>query len=138
MTGMREIATFYDPEEAHVAAGFLRAHGYDPLLADEHMLMVSPTHRVALGGFRMMIAAHMHEEAKAVLENVRHQPNQPSSTCPTCGGADYRRVKSWWFPAIFFFTLGAVVPFAKNSHYLECRQCKTRVTRDYIDGSENI
>ncbi len=135
---MRKIATLYDPEEAQVAASFLRAYGFDAFLADSEMLMQSPTHRIALGGFRVMVPHHQADEAEILLKETRQLPNQTSTPCPTCGGADYRRVKSWWFPAIFFFTLGAVVPFAKNSHYLECRQCKTRITRDYIDGSENI
>jgi len=136
MTGLREVATFYDPEEAHVATGFLQASGFTAILADAGMLMQSPMDRIALGGFRVMAPASQAHEAQQLLQSVRSTPNQAAPPCPNCGKADYRRVKSLWFPAAFFFLMGAIVPFAMNSRYLECRNCKTRVTRDITTSVE--
>jgi len=136
MTGLREIATFYDPEEAHVAAGFMNANGFHVSLADNEMLMQSPTHRVALGGFRLMAPAHEALEARDLLREVRKTPNKASAPCPNCNENDFRRVKSLWFPAIFLLLMGAVVPFATNSSYLKCRKCKTRVTKNFAASME--
>ncbi len=135
MSGLREIATFYDPEEAYIALGYLHTYGYDAILPDHMMLTVSPDHRIALGGFRILAPNHQAEAARACIGQARRQPNRIAPPCPTCNGSDYRRIKAWWFPAIFFFLMGAIVPFATNSGYLECRNCKTRLPRDY--GNEN-
>lgn len=130
MTGLREIGTFYDPEEAQVALGYIRAHGIEAVLPDFNMLSQNPTHRIALGGFRMMVPEIQADEAKSLLDKKRKQPITIETSCPNCGANDFRRVKAWWFPAVFFVTMGAFVPFATNSRYLECNACKIRVSRN--------
>ena len=129
MSGLREIGIVYDPEEAFVVKSYLQANGFFAVLGDSGMLMQSPMDRIALGGFRIMVPASEAEEAKQLFQKARKQPNEAALACPTCGKTDYRRVKSWWFPAIFFVFLGGVVPFATNSRYLECRACKTRIQK---------
>lgn len=130
MTGLREIGTFYDPEEAVIAAGYLHANGFDVIIADFDMLTQNPTHRVALGGFRIMSPEHESADSKKLLDSARAAPNKAGPPCPTCGGQDYRSVKSLLFPAAFLLMMGAVAPFAGNSRYIECRNCKTRILRE--------
>ncbi len=134
MSLLRDIGTIYDPEEAYVAHGFLRANGFHALLDNVAMLGVDPTMRVALGGHRLLVPAAEAEEASALLRAARAASNKAARPCPACGGEDYRRPKGWLFPAAFLFLFGAIAPFARNSGYLECRHCKTRIDRN--DGWE--
>ena len=136
MSNLHEIGAIYDPEEACVALSFMVAHGYQAQLANYDFLLIAPTHRIALGGFRLLVPGSQNEDAFAFFQAARKEPNRAGSSCPNCGGEDYRRIKGWLFPALFFFLLWTIVPFAWNTGYLECRRCKTRIPRDYTREEE--
>ncbi|MEM8985264.1 MAG: hypothetical protein AAGC95_00950 [Pseudomonadota bacterium] len=138
MSVLREIGAIYDPEEACVAFSFLSAHGFNPQIANYDFLFLAPTHRIALGGFRLLVPGSESEDAFALFQTARKAPNRAGPACPACGGEDYRRIKGWLFPALFFFLFATIVPFVWNTGYLECRCCKTRIPRDYTRKQEPV
>ena len=70
MSHLVEIAQFYDPEEAYCAQGYLRSHGIDTILQNEHHLTTNPTLRYALGGYRLLVLPKMKEGATLALNIV--------------------------------------------------------------------
>lgn len=122
----REAGVIYDPEEALVAAAFLRAAGYDIFLTDHHTLNQWPTHRIALGGYRLMTHGADCADARSILDEIRSAPMAIAPPCAHCGESDFRRVRTLWFPIVMWFFFGQLAPFVTNSHYIECRTCRAR------------
>lgn len=117
---MKEIARFYDPDEAQVAAGFLRAQGFDVEVADVHMLTARPELRFALGGFRLLAANKDAQEAQNEL--AARRKSSPFPPCPNCQSTDVRRRRANIFPAVFLLA-GHLLPFAPATNKLRCGRC---------------
>lgn len=126
---MKEIARFYDAEEAQIAAGFLRSFGFDVQLADEQALSVMPEMRMGLGGYRLLAADRDAHMARIELSKVRRAPSGPR--CRNCGARDMRRERN---PAyvIVHALFATIFPFAPPTSRLRCRSCghTQRVDRD--------
>ena len=125
---MKEIARFYDAEEAQIAAGYLRAQGFEVQLADEGMLGVEPHMRLGLGGYRLMaIPQHAHM-ASVELAKVRDEPTRRQTltthTCTACGSEAMRRIRNPWYAILA--ALVALFPFAPATRDLRCTACGHR------------
>ena len=122
---MKEIARFYDAEEAQIATGFLRAQGLDVHLADKQALAAMPQLRVGLGGFRLLAAERDANIAKRLLADIKAE-NRGSTPCARCGSSDTTRIRDFRFPLIFG-VLSLLFPFAPP---VRCRNCghKQQVT----------
>ena len=118
---MKEIARFYDVEEAQVALGYLKAQGFRVQLPDDHTLAVRPELRIGLGGYRLLAADGDASLAKAALDEKR--PRSPYGHCPSCGGHRVRRVRRWPVPLAIFAIFGELFPFAPPKNTLRCGQC---------------
>lgn len=126
MSDLAEIAVLYDPEEAHVACGFLQANGIDAVLGDAETLSTLPLHRIALGGFRIIAPANQAHAARILLSKVEDE-NKPRGydidgiRCRLCGSDRFTRIKPWFLPSILLFLFGA--PIWWNSRRLRCSRC---------------
>jgi hypothetical protein len=118
---MREIARFYDAEEAQIAAGFLRAQGFEVQLPDEHVLAVRPELRIGLGGYRLLAADGDAFLAKAALDEKRPKPLH--APCPRCESTAIRRTRAWPFPLALLAVFGELFPFAPPKDSLRCGAC---------------
>jgi hypothetical protein len=120
------VATIYDPEEAHVACGFLRANGVDALLGEAQTLSTLPLHRIALGGYRILAPSNQAHAARMLLASVDEGRQQTGyafdgALCEQCGGARFTRVKPWLLPTFLFVAFGMAAWW--NSRRLRCTQC---------------
>ncbi|MEO1251909.1 MAG: hypothetical protein AAFW81_06145 [Pseudomonadota bacterium] len=70
MSGLREIAFFYDPEEAYCALAYIRSHDLPVYLFGEGHLNINPALRVALGGYRMVVPAGEAKTARSLLAHA--------------------------------------------------------------------
>lgn len=117
---------FYDPEEAHVAAGFLRSNGFDVLLADAETISNAPFYRFTLGGIKLLGPPDQVEDARQLLATVRQKPNQNDQVCSACGGRQFSRVKKWRGIGSLIGFMLAVALATKSGAEIECTQCKTK------------
>ena len=124
---MKEIARFYDAEEAQIAAGYLRAQGFDVQLGDENMLGVEPHLRIALGGYRLMAPQSQAHMATVALNEVRGAPEErqylPDQICGNCGSANMRRMRSPLIALLSYLAISAIVPFSRATKNLRCTAC---------------
>ena len=117
---------FYDPEEAHVAAGFLRANGFDIVLGDAETISVAPFYRFTLGGVKLLGQPDQVDEARRLLDGIREKPQTEVQACSECGGLEFSRVKKWKAVGSFMGFMLAIAPLTKSSAEIECKRCKTR------------
>ncbi len=118
---MKEIARFYDVEEAQIAKSFLIAQGLDVRLADEGALGVMPEMRVGLGGYRLVGEERDAAIATRLLADIEHD-HSAAKRCPACGAAQLQRTRNRLFP-FFFVLFGWLFPFAPAGDTLRCRAC---------------
>ncbi|MEM7739249.1 MAG: hypothetical protein AAF225_00425 [Pseudomonadota bacterium] len=118
---MKEIARFYDPEEAKVAAGFLRSQGYEITLPEEHHLGSAPHLSFALGGYRLLAPYEEAYEASLTLRQKRDKPKHDA--CERCGSPDIRRQRVRWFPFAFLGLVMGTAPFTPAKKKLICSAC---------------
>ena len=117
---MKEVAVFYDAEEAQIARGFLRSHGLDAQLPDEQALSVMPEMRVGLGGYRLTVPDDEAMQAERLLAPTRGATGLPA--CERCGSDRLRRIRRWQLP-VLAWALGFLAPFAPATDELKCRRC---------------
>lgn len=65
------IARFHDPQEAHIAAGALVAHGFDATVHDINLGLTNPLMRQAIGGFPLIVPAGQANDALVYLNSLR-------------------------------------------------------------------
>ena len=118
---MRQVAVFYDVEEAQIARGFLRSHGLGARLPDEQALSAMPEMRVGLGGYRLTVPEDEVAIAEKLLAPLRGKTGLPA--CERCGANAVRRMRHWWFPLLMTHLFGHVFPFAPARKMLICRRC---------------
>jgi hypothetical protein len=118
---MRQVALFYDAEEAQIVRGFLQSRGIDAQLPDEQALSVIPSLGFGLGGYRLMVPDRQHFQASALLAEV--QAEAPSPACSHCGEGPLRRIRGWMLPALMTALFGLVAPFAPATARLRCAAC---------------
>ncbi|MEM9810438.1 MAG: hypothetical protein AAF788_04355 [Pseudomonadota bacterium] len=118
---MREIARFYDAGEAKIAAGFLRAQGFDVSLPEENHLGSAPHLSIALGGYRILATDEEAFLAKATLDERR--ADAPQGGCPQCGSNRVARQRQWFIPLALFGFLAAIFPFAPPTDSFRCANC---------------
>ena len=139
MSGLRHIKTFSDPEEAQIAAGYLRAHGVDAMLADQDSLNTLPYLRVALGGFRILVPASHYDDARELLARTRSAVEDASGpACAMCGGRAFNPVKRrhWLTSMLVLFGLGVFFPVVRKTDKFECAHCGAQITRDDLLAQE--
>ena len=101
MPNLVEVARFYDPEEALCAASYLRAHGIETILQNEHHLTMAPYLRIALNGYGLLARTKQQDDARNAL-------NEIANATPDSIGAENRKNRNWWYlPAAF----GTAAPF---------------------------
>lgn len=118
---MKEIARFYNAEEAKVALGYLEAQGFDVHLPDAHMLAVRPELVFGLGGYRLLASDNDAFLARAALSEKRRKPRH--GACDACGDTAVRRARAWPFPLVLFAVFGELFPFAPPKDHLRCMAC---------------
>lgn len=127
---MKEIARFYDGDEAQIAAGYLRTQGFDIDIADMNTIGVQPHLSVGLGGYRLMAPEKQAYMAALELEKVRqaHAPRQTVTgfTCESCGSEAMRRIRSPLIALLTCLTLGGIIPFTRATKNLRCTACGHR------------
>ncbi len=99
------VAAFYDPEEAYCAQSYLRAHGVDTIIQNDHHLTAAPWLRIALGGFRLLARHDFEAEAKSLLSAVDVYESVPES------GSKPLEQKWFWAPIAF----ALAIPFLPNA-----------------------
>jgi DNA-directed RNA polymerase subunit RPC12/RpoP len=117
---MKEIARFYDPEEAQIAAGFLRAQGLEIHLADELALNSLPNLRVGLGGYRLMAEERDANIARRYLADIDGEDHGPA--CAQCGVRKLRRSRDPTL-ALLLLPFLELFPFARAKRHLRCAAC---------------
>jgi hypothetical protein len=122
---LTRIATFYDPEEAYCAKGFLESHGFEVCLLNEHHLSANPAFRVALGGFGLAVPTTDSKAAWKALREIESSPDvSPPDTCASCGSTDLVRARRMsWLP----LALISGVPFLPLRRARKCAACGARV-----------
>jgi DNA-directed RNA polymerase subunit RPC12/RpoP len=132
---VKEIARFYDPEEAKIAAGFLRAEGFDVTLPEEHTLAVQPELRFTLGGFRLLAPTEQAFLATKMLESVKRGGSGPA--CPECGGRRVLRDRKRPFlmNLLALFSLG--LAFTPATSMKRCPDCGATWKEDDADEPEH-
>ncbi|MEM9232960.1 MAG: hypothetical protein AAGA69_01820 [Pseudomonadota bacterium] len=127
---MKEIARFYDAEEAQIAAGYLRSQGFEIQLADEGALGVQPHLSIGLGGYRLMALPQEAHMASVELAKVRDVPARSrtvvNATCEQCHSQKLRRIRNPWFPLLVSVLFQRVFPFAPATQDLRCTACGHR------------
>lgn len=123
---MRRAATFYDPEEAFCANGFLQSHGIYSVLNNANHLAVAPHLRIALGGYELHVPEESVAEARQLLGQAQAaflsptKDNTPAPLCTNCGSADLYRMRHWlWVP----IALNYAIPFIPKKRKRKCRSC---------------
>ncbi|MCA8897700.1 MAG: hypothetical protein H6847_12345 [Hyphomonas sp.] len=119
---LTQVATYYDPEEAYCAKGFLESCGFDVYLVNEHHLAANPAFRVALGGYALAVPASAAKEALLCLDEVPDRPPATHDTaiCAQCGGTHIlRKRRLVWLP----LALAAGVPFLPFRRQRRCADC---------------
>ena len=118
---MKEIATYFDPEEAHIARGFLQANGFDARLADSHTLAAIPLDRIALGGYRLMVPQEQAYQAELLLRSVAEE-HQDRSRCPACDSPRIARGRKRVQTLLHSWIL-SILPFSGATKIVYCRDC---------------
>ncbi|WOI52372.1 hypothetical protein [Parvularcula sp. LCG005] len=121
MTTYATIARFYDPEEAHVAAGYLRSHGFDVQVADQHALTAMPEMRIGLQGYRLITAQKNAFQCEALLRDIR-ETHSAFGQCEICRSTRLRRIRDGRVP-ILHLLIGFFFPFAPGTRSLRCAEC---------------
>ena len=95
------LKTFNDPWEAYFLQARLEAEGVPAFVFDDHYVYVNWLIATALGGVRVMVPAHLTNEARAVWQGVvdgtyRAQlaglfGDLDDPRCPVCGATDIAR-----------------------------------------------
>lgn len=128
MADLVYLKTFYDAEEALVAASALRAAGFSVSFEGENHLSTNPGLRIALHGYRLQAPADQAEAVKAMLvEFDTAEPQLPigaDTPCPNCGGMRLRRKRNL-VSGVVGLILGA--PFAKSDGVAICTACGEHV-----------
>ena len=94
MAGLVEIKSFYDPEEALCARGYLEANGVQTFLLGEHHLGVEPWLRIGLGGYRMYVLSKHLTDAMDLLKAI-----PTPQTDSTTDELPFKRKTNWaWLP----------------------------------------
>ena len=70
MSDLVQIAQFYDPEEAYCAQGYLKSHGVETIIQNDHHLTMAPWLRIALGGFCLLAPSTQEDQARLALDLV--------------------------------------------------------------------
>ncbi len=119
MGSLVEIAHFFDPEEAFVAQGYLRAQGISTIIQNEHHLNMAPWLRVALGGYRLLAIREIATDARAAL---RHLPDA-NELAPAQSGQvemkessrEYVRQRNWFWTPFAFFSNAPFIPVYRST-----------------------
>jgi predicted RNA-binding Zn-ribbon protein involved in translation (DUF1610 family) len=111
--------------EAHIAKGQLEEAGIQCWLKDEHTVTTNPIWTNALGGIKLMVAAHQVDEAQQLLQTIQND-KQLQLKCTRCGSHNIEQVStprkaSNWISAIisFFMSSYAIAP-DKVFHCFDC------------------
>jgi|GEM_PF-3440018 len=76
MSALTEVGSFYDPEEAYCAWGYLKANGVYSVIQNEYHLTSAPWLRVALGGYRLLAPAEEKPVVEALFSNIGTTSNE--------------------------------------------------------------
>ncbi|WP_370335839.1 hypothetical protein [Parvularcula marina] len=128
---MKEIARFYEAEEAQIAVGYLRAQGFDVQLADERTLGAQPHLSIGLGGYRLLARQQDAHMASIALDEVRGEPSRrpylTGQTCEACGEERLTRIRDPLVSIVsFMLSFGGLFPFAPATKNLRCTACGHR------------
>lgn len=123
MSGLKQVARVYDPEEAQVAISYLSAYGIVAFLNDNYLLSVNPALRIALGGHKILVPAQEESQALQLLGDVGKGLSPDDRPCPRCGAQDYVRVKALPVPLTIIGLFFGTAPMVPSTNRLKCRQC---------------
>jgi len=127
MTELVTIARYSMPYEAHLAKARLEAEGIPVFIADEHLLSINWLYTPAVGGIKVQVPEDWVEAARDILttdhqDEIADIDEEPSITCPRCGGHNATMVLG--DPVILILTLvllGAPSFFLREK--MKCHTC---------------
>jgi hypothetical protein len=126
---MKVISTYTKPEEANLAASFLRGNGVFCSVRDENTVNQDWLYSNAIGGVKLEVADEDFEKAKEIL-------NLPAEKgiilqCPHCGSEKTKMREMNPLSAIFMIVFYAFIPIKALT--VDCYDCKN--TFKYKRGS---
>ena len=128
------IATYSNPQQAHIAKGALGAYDIPAAILDEHIASMVGPYAGYVEGVRLQVRACDVPDALEILDIVDEDepldgapkangsPAQ-ADICPLCGNS-----KPGW-AALLRARIGAVFAASANARYQTCSSCGT--IRDY-------
>lgn len=120
---MFTIATFSQPEQAHLLRGRLEASGIPAYLRDEHTIQLDWLYSDALGGVRVVISEHHLQDALALLELPPEESFESSmGPCPQCNS---KNVVAFETPKRLFLATLLIIklPIFYTSAQCKCQDC---------------
>lgn len=128
------VATFLEPNQAHVARSRLEAEGIRAALDGEHHIAMDWLISNAIGGVKLLVHESDVEVAKQILQagapeigddETGDDSDSGLEHCPSCGSTNVYRVRfKRGFIFISILLLGFPIPFF--SHKMECETCGHR------------
>ena len=118
------VATFPEAIEAHIYRNRLEAEGIPAVLADENIVSNQPWHSIAYGGVKLRVRAQDAEQAKILIQQIRHGNSNPApiaaEVCPACGSDNIKLKRNAnFFSGVLTLLLGAPVRRSKAT----CANC---------------
>ena len=130
---MPVIATYTNPEDAHLAVSLLGGNGIDAWVADEHTASLHWFYANAIGGVKVVVADADTATAREVLElpKMEDAASPPLLRCPACGSQNVRMRRLNVFTAL---CLALYLPLPFASRKADCFACgrKLRLDRDSV------
>ncbi len=130
------ILTFYQPHEAHVAAGYLEDNGIETFVKDEITAQLQGYMSNAMGGVKLQVRESQLEKVLPLLREVgcvseKDFSNYKASTedhsnknhCPYCNSNNVRKIKTGNIitKLVKFFT--GEMP-SKSGKSFVCKDCR--------------
>lgn len=82
------IEYFYDPTEAHIAAGRLESEGIPVFLLGINYASANWLIATALGGIQLQVPGSFELEAREIFAAMVSEQQVEEELCPGCGGAN--------------------------------------------------
>ena len=126
---MPVVATYTNPEDAHLAVSLLGGNGIDAWVTDENTASLYWFYSNAIGGVKVEVAEADTEAARDVLQlpKIADTESPPLLACPVCGSRNVRLRKLNVFTGlclVFYLPL----PFA--SRKADCFDCGRKLRLD--------
>lgn len=124
---MKVLSTYSKPEEANLAASYLRANGIFCAVQDENTVNQYWLYSNAVGGVKLEVAEADFERAREALELPAEEGI--ILECPHCGSVNTKMRDLSVLTASVLLFLGFILP--SPSVTVDCRDCRKTFTHRY-------